>query len=153
MLACATYLLLFSQEWISAVFACWFFAMVLVCFSSLPHCFFYWSISGSPWTSVICYVASIPLDLRTLLFYPLASLSTASLGHRCWSSSTKSSSSSSLLGRLFHPDSKHYYGFVWTSSFVEVTTTFCSLPVDSSGFSLLRCVEVFTCVCPFGSCL
>jgi len=42
---------------------------------------------------------------------------------------------------------------VCTASFTEVTMVFCSLPVDSYGFSFTWCAEVFLCVLPFGPSL
>jgi len=42
---------------------------------------------------------------------------------------------------------------VCTASFTEVTMVFCSVPVDSYGFSFTWCAEVFLCVWPFGPSL
>ena len=42
---------------------------------------------------------------------------------------------------------------VCTSSFTVLTMVFCSLPIDSYGFLLTWCVEVFLCVWPFGPSL
>ena len=63
--------------------------------------FFYWS-NFEPFSLQVLIdlnrcVGSLPLDLRTLLFFSLMPFSSASLGRRCWSSSMGSSSSSSLL--------------------------------------------------------
>ena len=66
-----------------------------------PCSFFYWS-NFEPFSLQVLIdlnrcVGSLPLDLRTLLFFSLMPFSSASLGRRCWSSSMGSSSSSSLL--------------------------------------------------------
>ena len=77
------------------------FVMIPVCFISFPAAFFYWS-NFEPFSLQVLIdlnrcVGSLPLDLRTLLFFSLMPFSSASLGRRCWSSSMGSSSSSSLL--------------------------------------------------------
>ena len=66
-----------------------------------PCSFFYWS-NFEPFSLQVLIdlnrcVGSLPLDLRTLLFFSPTPFSSASLGRRCWSSSMGSSSSSSLL--------------------------------------------------------
>jgi hypothetical protein len=121
------------------------FAVILICFNSSPTAFLIeatlsFFISGSPWISIVCCVGSLPQDLRTMLFYSLAPLSSAYLGCQRWSSSTESSSSSSLLAFSALAPSIimglfGHWGLWWASpvSFPAMTMVFCNLPMDSFG--------------------
>ena len=118
LIACAVDLLLFSRVNLCGL-CLLVFIVAPVCFSSHPAIFYIeaalsFFLFGFLWTSIICCIAKLPLDLRIMLFYMLASLSSASLGYHHWFSLTKYSSSSKLLGRLLYPSSKHHYGFLRT---------------------------------------
>ena len=95
------------------------FVVIPVCFTSFLATFFIEAalslfLFRFSWISTVCCVASLPLDLRTLLFYLLVPFSSASLCWRCWSSSMGSLSSSSLLAS-FTALAKHNYGPLWMS--------------------------------------